>query len=217
MADAARQSIDEMFREERYGNPHTRARDARRSQRRNTRAQQQARRGPYQDEDLPELQQQLPQLKQRNAAAKGYAHVRSATVTFAIWAWATALWLKAQLPLAAIFLVFFGVAFSVAESTILSSLASLASSISSLFGYDVEEIAAGVMFICYLAIIAIGWGTLAAMWLSYTTALLHPFSGEGAFWKTLSFLVAFVGYATPLLNLLPWFYLYSFFVLRYPK
>jgi hypothetical protein len=46
---------------------------------------------------------------------------------------------------------------------------------------------------------------------------VQPMSGQGSNIKLMSVVLGIIGYSFPLLNFIPWIYIYTFVVLRYPK
>ncbi|MEY3783919.1 MAG: hypothetical protein RLZZ230_241 [Candidatus Parcubacteria bacterium] len=64
---------------------------------------------------------------------------------------------------------------------------------------------------------AFGLVTLIGIYLTYKLSNFSPLGGQGSGSKIGAFILALVGYTIPLLNLFPWFYLWTMAVQRHPK
>ncbi|MEM9336744.1 MAG: hypothetical protein AAGA35_02740 [Patescibacteria group bacterium] len=69
----------------------------------------------------------------------------------------------------------------------------------------------------YLAVLAIGWITLAIASFMYKIAGFEPLGGTHATLKYVTFLCAMTMYALPLANIFPWFILFTLIVWWYPR
>lgn len=147
-------------------------------------------------------------------------------VSISIFSWSTWVWLSLQLPLAIMALVFFGLALGW-ESTVqslgyvgsaLSYLAGLASSaINALSGIDLSQFNPQNFFmITNAATMLIGYCILFAIYLTYSLAGVPCLSGKGTALKQIALIVAGFGYFVPLLNMLPWAFVWVLAVWIYP-
>jgi glycopeptide antibiotics resistance protein len=69
----------------------------------------------------------------------------------------------------------------------------------------------------HVLLVFVGWGMLLAMTIIYTMTGQKAFSGKGAGAKNVLFILAFVGYAIPVLNILPLFFFWTLAVLKNPR
>jgi hypothetical protein len=82
---------------------------------------------------------------------------------------------------------------------------------------DSQSLATGFYLLLYMIVLAIGLFTLGAASFQYMVSLINPLSGDNGGAKMNTFLLAILGYATPFLNLFPWFLIYIAVVWKYPK
>lgn len=75
----------------------------------------------------------------------------------------------------------------------------------------------GLFIITFVIMFAFGLTTLLGVYLIYKAANLSPLGGEGGGLKIGTFIIALVGYMIPILNLFPWFYIWTMAVQRHPK
>lgn len=149
--------------------------------------------------------------KERSVAGKGWAYARAIAVTGTIWTWGFSLWIP-QLVLASFSVVGLGL-FAAYSGSVLDKIINTISE--AVLGVTIDG---SFLFVtAWMLVLAIGWTTLAIAILQYTMALLHPLSGKHALLKYAFLMTAMIGYAIPLANFLPWFALFTFIVVRYPK
>ena len=166
-------------------------------------------------------------LFSKRTVKKAIKYARSTTVSGSIVAWGMTLW-TIQVMFALMSIVFLGV-LGIGDAAVSSSW------ITSAMGWAVEraveggtwlisgtaisvsDIGAGAFILCYMIAFAIGFVTLCAASIQYMMSLIQPLSGENSGTKYVTFLLALIGYATPLLNLFPWFLVFVAVVWKYPK
>ena len=159
-------------------------------------------------------------------AAEIANRVIATEVTVGIFSWSIWVWIALQLPLAIMALVFFGLAVgweSAIKSlgfvgTALSYVAGLATSaIKTLSGLDLSQFNPQNFFmIANTATMFTGYCILLAIGLIYTIAGIPCLSGKGASFKQIALIVACFGYFIPLLNMLPWAFVWVLAVWIYP-
>lgn len=149
-------------------------------------------------------------------------------------------WLVFQVPFAIISIVFFGLAsaFSAAETAnqindddalLNKAFKYVGNAVIDMAGWTAEQIAnyfefslsslepANLFFISYLLVFLFGIITLLGIYIIYKVAGLNPIIGDrGGATKFLMFMLTFIGYSIPFFNLLPWFYLWTISVQKYP-
>ncbi|MFW6210034.1 MAG: hypothetical protein ACOC4E_00930 [Patescibacteria group bacterium] len=181
----------------------------------------------------------MRRVKRKLGPSKVFAYARATTVNAWIWGWG--FWVYFAQAIAAVLAVaFLGIAVTVYEfiGQLLQNIPGLnedgkidtndglvktvsqwiIDQVDSLLGFNLEVLnPLGGFFIMHFTAFALGMLTLFSMYLIYTFAFLRPLSGRAAGLKISALLLAIVGYALPLANLLPWFLIWSFLVLRYPK
>lgn len=74
-----------------------------------------------------------------------------------------------------------------------------------------------IYFITTIILFVFGLSTLLGMYFVYKINNLSPLGGSGGGSKMGTFIIALVGYTIPILNLFPWFYLWTIAVQRHPK
>lgn len=158
---------------------------------------------------------------------KLFVRARATTVSWTIVTWGMWLWV-AQLIFAFLSIVFLGL-IGAGEAAANSSL------ITRIFGWAVERAIEGTTWFisgtsigvgdmgaaafigCYMIAFAIGLITLIAANTQYMLTFMHPMSGQENGKKYMAFLIALIGYSTPLLNIFPWFLIFVAVVWKYPK
>lgn len=180
----------------------------------------------------------------KSFATSSVARAKATTVNTSIWAWGVPAWLFFQLPLALLSLAFLMAAALVDEITklvdpkkddgwIVSSLKTAVGAVGDfaswvvggvgtvlegVFGFDPTVVDFDGFFVAlWLIVMMFGLFILMAIYLIYKLALLEPLSGNGSGAKHGAFLIAFIGYSLPVLNLVPWFIFWTIAVWRYPK
>jgi hypothetical protein len=162
-------------------------------------------------------------------------------VTLGIWSWGFFVWFWFQLPftiLSIVFMAFSEVLFSMYEyytllskdPTIWETVAKTALGVfltvmsvvigafDVLTGINLFELHPTNFFMMtHVLVVLVGWGMLAAIGIIYTVTGQKAFSGRGAAAKNSMFILAFVAYAIPILNLFPWFFLWTLMVLKNPR
>ncbi|MCA9360426.1 hypothetical protein H6785_02650 [Candidatus Nomurabacteria bacterium] len=168
---------------------------------------------------------------------------KAGRVTMWIWSVGTYCWLWVQLPIAIISVICFSLAVLIANelnstgvtvvSTIWDALkvvapgANILSAIGTyliptvLEGYGIvaEDITIfePLFLITYLFIIAFAIFQLIIIYMVYKLISLEPLGGKAAGFKISMFILAFVGYCIPLLNILPWYMVWTGVVWLKPK
>jgi hypothetical protein len=162
------------------------------------------------------------------------------SITLSIWTWGFFIWLWFQVPITIMSIVFmamtevlyqmFATTSAAADdkgivSMAVDSLTYLVSSISKvanefvkLFGFDFNVLnPANGFMLTHLLLIFVGWGMLLVIGIIYTMTGQKAFSGTGAGGKNAMFILAFVGYAIPIFNILPLFFFWTLMVLKNPR
>lgn len=87
------------------------------------------------------------------------------------------------------------------------------------FGIDFATVLdPGTWFlVCMSVVVFVSLFFLFVIYFVYTIGLLRPLGGEKSGLKYGMLLLCFIGYFTPVLNILPWFVGWTLAVLRYPK
>ncbi len=85
----------------------------------------------------------------------------------------------------------------------------------------ITDSASAVVLIPFListtVVLALGWGQILALYIIYKLLGFEPFSGRAAGAKHNAVLLAFIGYAIPVLNLAPWFIRWVLVMRKHPK
>ncbi len=173
--------------------------------------------------------QVLRQIAQKKASQKMVRVAlksRVSAVNLSIFAWGSTVYLV-QLIFGLISLVMLGVtavAYGIINSSGLGSalswLASAAQAgIKFVAGIDINLAASadGLFFIPYIIVMVLGLITLFTAWLQYTMALLKPLSGEKSGLKLGLFMLAYICYNVPILNIFPWALPWMLVVWKYPR
>jgi hypothetical protein len=151
---------------------------------------------------------------------------RASTVNTSALSWQVPLWLFLQLPFAIMSVIAMGVVAAVdnitsGEGGILSWIASkalkAADTIAKTFGIDFSHIALDLWLMTMVFVLAVGLLSMLFMCLFYLMSGMRPLSGEGAGLKIGMFLLAIIGYSTPLLNMFPFIILWMVAVWWYPR
>jgi uncharacterized membrane protein len=173
------------------------------------------------------------------------AQVKAKSVTTSIWSWGFYSWIFFQLPFAILGLAFMVLAASVEgvvtsvtdvkqDDGLIVSLAKGALNVVTdatvsaakfvndkvlgLFDVDLTSFNPNSVFLIpYGIVLAYGIFILLLIYLIYKLSFLEPLSGNGGGVKKGAFLLALIGYSVPGLNLLPWFFVWTMAVMRYPK
>jgi len=175
-------------------------------------------------------------IKPPSQAALAAARVRATTTNTGISSWGLWAWGVFQLPLAILSLIFFALA--AALSTIIASatpaegdgilvtigktavsvVGKAASFSAELMGVNLGYLDPTNFFMAtYFIVLTFGIIMLFSMYLIYTLRRLAPLSGQASGLKFGIFLLAFIGYSLPFLNLFPWFLVWAAAVWKYPK
>jgi len=163
----------------------------------------------------------------RKTATKVLKRVKVKFVTASIIAWGMTLW-SIQVVFAlvsTIFLGLLGASSAVVNSNIITRglgwvaerATEAATWVISGTAISISDMTAGMFMAMYVITFAIGMITLMAASIQYMMSLIHPLSGEQMGMKYGAFLIAILGYATPLLNLFPWFLVFAVVVWKYPR
>jgi hypothetical protein len=184
----------------------------------------------------PSQPARVKKKKKKRATAEDRAKAAAINATVSSWVWP--LYLTVQLPLALLNVVFFAAAAVYLEILSVKENAGRFGKV--FFGaldYVAEKINQGVELVTGLdiaailqalapdnlylltmvIIVAIFLFSALAIGLMYIMAGLNPLFGRGASLKIGTFIMCFVGYTMPLLNLLPWLSLWTLAVYRFPK
>ena len=94
--------------------------------------------------------------------------------------------------------------------------------LNNLFGFNLSDLfgfldPTPLFLLTNSILLAVGVIILFLMYLAYKLAGLNPLSGRAGGLKLGMLMLAFAGYATPLLNMLPWFMVWAVVVWKYPK
>lgn len=205
-----------------------------------TRSDQATRRAEakYQSQPVSESIAQSIKIKGvGSSAATAIVRSRVSTINASIWSWGTFCWLVFQVPFALLSLAFLvtagmidsfshvsdgdgvfktGVAYVV--KGVSYTFTKVSQLISETIGLDISVLNPQNLFmLTWLIIMAFGMIMLLSIYLIYKVSMLNPLSGRGSGFKLGACLLAFIGYTVPILNLLPWFYIWTIAVWRYPK
>ena len=174
--------------------------------------------------------------KKKIGVKKKFSQKRAVVVTGSIWAWAFPSWLFFQLPIAILGLLLLGMAGGIDAFLSNGTLASTEETgyftdlAGDLIGYLYEgalqiiKVVFGIdfdpRFFFLLPILIVFMFGLIVVFLTYfiyKINLLNPLSGQAAEMKLSTLLLVIVGYSFPLLNLFPWFFVWTLVVLKNPK
>tara|TARA_B100000508_G_C11464578_1_gene280945 strand:+ start:3767 stop:4687 length:921 start_codon:yes stop_codon:yes gene_type:complete len=181
---------------------------------------------------------------QIGVAALRNKKIRATAVNMWLWAWGLWLWLLIQIPFVLFSLVFMALTQVIYmlfndptnttggdESTgfwatiggylvqgVGTLLEGIVSLVDTLIGIDLTIFSPGGFFLMTHTIVAfIGFGTLLLCYIQYKIAFIRPLTGGGASIKSMALLIAIIGYSIPILNIFPWFMLWTVAVWAYPK
>lgn len=122
------------------------------------------------------------------------------------------LYLFVQLPLVVASIVFFGIGVGIESTWLgrqLSAVASAANWVTSLFGANFSLLGPQNLFLTFHTLqFALMLLALMATVVYYLSAGQQPFSGRAVSAKYGTFLLAIIGYSTPIANLIPWVFFY---------
>lgn len=178
--------------------------------------------------------------KKRKGAKSAGGNLIGRSVTLSIWSWGFFIWLWFQLPITILSIIFMAITdvlhglFVTTSATAdedglvemviegfavaVEFLFKVANEFSKIFGFDIEYLNPANMFmITHVLLVLVGWGMLLAMSIIYTMTGQKAFSGNGAGGKNAMFILALVGYAIPILNILPLFFFWTLLVLKNPR
>ena len=177
------------------------------------------------------------------ATIKGTVRRAKATgTTIGIWSWGFFVWLWFQVPVAIFSLVCMAlqqvlfsmfnaeVAFRAAEPTLWQSVRSYVTlGVSKVWSalewvflrfadfFDINANILGQLFMMsHLIVMVIGWLTLFTAAFIYILSGTKPIFGDGGA-KAGTFLLAMICYAIPLINIFPWFFVWTLSVMKSPK
>ena len=168
---------------------------------------------------------------------KKLAKKRAQVANYTIWSWAGYTWLAFQIPFALLNIVFFGLTAAIhalttldpsdgAVVTLFKSIGIaittaanwLAVAVKSLTGLDLSVVnPANLWMLTQMIIMGYAIFVLFLIYLQYKFLLLNPLSGKGHGLKLGAVILAFIGYTIPILNLLPWFIIWTLAVRLHPK
>lgn len=157
-----------------------------------------------------------PVSKKGNVLLKTAAFARAIISGIAALSWTFWLWLFVQLPFAIFSLLAMGLWAYSEEVWWMKSLSGIIGLVLRLFGVEIE-IYASLFFISWSVAMGAGVIAVGGVLLQYLISLLHPMSGRGAEFKTMTLCWALVGCLIPGLNMFPWIWIYILVVMRYPK
>ena len=179
------------------------------------------------------------------ATIKGTVRRAKATgTTIGIWSWGFFVWLWFQVPFAvisiafmaltqAIYVVYTNITVASANDGLLVTAAKyvgniLATGISNVLqivnfllnkflGFDLNSLnPANFFMMTHLTVMIIGWTTLFTAAFVYKLSGSNPIFGKGLS-KAGTFLLAMICYAIPIMNLFPWFFIWTLAVMKNPK
>lgn len=149
---------------------------------------------------------------------------KAAAITRSIFWWGGYTWVFVQLPIAVLGTIVFAIigglsaVGAAAESNFITSLVkSAAESIASLLGFNVGPMLEAFFFITYILVQMIGLFTILLIFIQHSMAFNRPLSGNKAGLKIGALILAFIGYATPIVNILPWALPWVLVIGKYPR
>ena len=180
--------------------------------------------------------------RKKITASRVAGKVVGRSVTLGIWSWGFFIWFWFQLPITILSIVFMALTeaiyrifvdittISEADSIVAAAakygLSALADSVTKIvnavlkigFGFTLDTLnPANLFLMTHVLVVLVGWGILLTIGLIYTFTGQKAFSGKGAAGKNAMFILAFVGYAIPIVNLLPLFFFWTLMVLKNPR
>lgn len=155
------------------------------------------------------------------------ARTRASAINVGSLAWQVPVYIL-QLMMATISALALGSAFgfeSITEAEIsdgiiswaIGSILEVVNTVAGLVGIDFVAVFFGLFALTYMVVLVIGYCSLFGMWGSYKAAFLHPLSGRASGLKLGLYLLAFIGYATPLANMFPFILPWMGAVWFYPR
>lgn len=164
-----------------------------------------------------EEQSHNPRKAIQNMANRGPAMARAFSTSVVIFSWTLTVYLIIQLPLAAFSLLMMGAAASVEGNWIYDAALNIWNTVGTILGLPTVDISS-LFFLGMAGALVAGYTCLFGALIQYKMAILHPLGGnEGITAKKGTFLAAFVLYAVPGFNLIPWVWLWMIPVTIYPK
>ncbi len=164
--------------------------------------QRQVEQNPYEDPSdyYPRVSKRIlakraAELKKKKRAEVLVGRKIAGRINITLWSVGFSVWLIFQLPMALFMLMSFG----------LTGLAGIL--------FDASEL----FTIFYLMFLGFVIFQLFLIYMLYKFLGLEPLGGEGSGFKYGALIMVFIGYSIPLLNLLPWFYVWTFAVWLKPK
>lgn len=187
----------------------------------------------YSKPEKPKLASSFSRTVQRRLAQTGTLNpekflfkARASAINISALSWGTPLWLFVQLPFAIIAVLTLAIASGVdaaasGEGGILAWLSSaalgIADTLAKTIGIDFSKIALNLALVSMTFVLIFGLVSLLVLTLIYLMNGIRPLSGDGAGLKMGMFILAIVGYSTPLANILPFVFLYMAAVWFYPR
>lgn len=151
---------------------------------------------------------------------------RATQINLGALAWASYVWLAIQVPFAILVMVTLGAVAAIDELTqgeggwvawIAGKVVKATQAVINLFGFDLSKMAFDLFLASQVIILTLGLICIFALYMQYKLAGLNPFFGKGASFKIGMFLLALFGYSMPVLNLLPFVFLWMLAVWMYPR
>lgn len=149
---------------------------------------------------------------------------KTVAVTRSIIYWGGYIWLFVQVPIALFGIILFAIIGGLSElglvadsNLITSTLKSVAGVVGGIIGFQLGDVLEAFFFITYILILAIGMITTLCIFIQHSLALNLPLSGRGTSWKIGALILAFIGYATPVINILPWALPWILAIGKYPR
>tara|TARA_B100000508_G_scaffold81917_1_gene63656 strand:- start:2038 stop:3012 length:975 start_codon:yes stop_codon:yes gene_type:complete len=180
-------------------------------------------------------------LKKRGVAKRSLAKVRVTAVNVWLWAWGGWFWLFFQVPFAIMSIIFMAltevlysyfVTYTQLKATdptlwdramvvagkILTVFAAAAAEFLKVFDIDIADFQpANFFMLTHLVVFFLGILTLMLCYIQYKIAFINPLGGQKMSMKMGALMLAIICYSIPILNLFPWFFVWTFVVWMYPK
>lgn len=188
-----------------------------------------------------QTQKRRIRLRRKNGKLAPLARVRVTGVNFWLWGWGFLFWASFQVPFALLSAGFFGLAgwydslyesiepfandkgffekvVDSAEVVLLTIAQKVAEVIQLATGINIEIFMPhNIFFLTHLVVFAFGMIALLIVYFTYLVSFLRPLSGSGAGLKIGALLISIIGYSIPILNIFPWFIVWTGAVWLYPK
>lgn len=149
---------------------------------------------------------------------------KTVAVTRSIIYWGGYIWLFVQVPIALFGIILFAIigglsqlGLAIDSNFITSTLNSAASVVGGIIGFQIGDVLEAFFYITYILILAIGMITTLCIFIQHSLTLNRPLSGRGTSWKIGALILAFIGYATPVVNILPWALPWVLAIGKYPR